>query len=57
MPLPPCTPALGSHTAQVHKLKNAKSKQYEAARALPGRYRYGLSGVCTCAGLNAFPCA
>lgn len=30
---------------EVHKLKNAKSKQYEAAMQLPTKYRYGLSGA------------
>lgn len=29
---------------EAHKLKNSKSKQYEAALALPTKYRYGLSG-------------
>lgn len=29
---------------EAHKLKNAKSKQYEAAQSLTTRYRYGLSG-------------
>jgi SNF2 family DNA or RNA helicase len=30
---------------EAHKLKNSKSKQYEAALALPTKYRYGLSGT------------
>jgi SNF2 family DNA or RNA helicase len=30
---------------EAHKLKNSKSKQYEAAQALDTKYRYGLSGT------------
>jgi superfamily II DNA or RNA helicase len=33
---------------EAHKLKNAKSKQYEAAASLPTKYRYGLSGKLCC---------
>jgi len=29
---------------EAHKLKNSKSKQYEAALSLDTKYRYGLSG-------------
>jgi hypothetical protein len=32
---------------EVHKLKNASSKQYEAASSLPTPYRFGLTGGAT----------